>query len=196
MKGKRPEKIKIALILDDEPDIREIVEETLLAIGHFCIKAPDIYTAIQIFNCNDIDLALIDISLPSTERGAENFGNGLDFLVYLKRHGYIGKSICISGFADMLGNDPILKQFDHIVSKPFTEDDLLKALYTTNSDTTNLNNAPSNTNTRKLRLLTTEDESAPPSLSTLPTSFQSSALFPVSSSSLSSHNRKTAKKSK
>jgi len=67
----------LALIIDDEPDIRELLEITLnrMDIQTFC--AEDMSSAKKIFIEHDFDLCLTDMKLPD--------GNGLDFVSYIQQ---------------------------------------------------------------------------------------------------------------
>ncbi|MBF0207937.1 MAG: response regulator [Oligoflexia bacterium] len=119
---------KVALILEDEADIRFIIESILTELGYFCINVPDIHSAIGIFKYNQISLMTIDILVPADTYEDEIIDNGLAFVRFAKKNGFNGKCICVSGFADMLSNDPMLKEFNYILGKPFTAEELTKAV--------------------------------------------------------------------
>ncbi|MBF0209222.1 MAG: response regulator [Oligoflexia bacterium] len=121
--------VKKALILDDDADVRIIMESILTELGYFCINVSDIRSAISIFDCNEISLLLVDISVPADVCNNENLGNGLDFHHYVRKKNFKGKSICVSGFADILIEDPSIKEFDCVLSKPFTKDELVSLIY-------------------------------------------------------------------
>lgn len=63
------------LIIDDEPDIRELLEITLMRMGVESSSAIDVHTAIQAIKEHDVDLILTDMRLPD--------GNGLDVVRYV-----------------------------------------------------------------------------------------------------------------
>jgi two-component system response regulator PilR (NtrC family) len=63
------------LVIDDEPDIRELLEITLMRMGVNSSTAVDVHTAIQAIKENDADLILTDMRLPD--------GNGLDIVRYV-----------------------------------------------------------------------------------------------------------------
>jgi two-component system response regulator PilR (NtrC family) len=69
----------VTLIVDDEPDIRELLEITLnrMNIKTFC--AEDISGARQLLNKNNFDLCLTDMRLPD--------GDGLDLIEYIQSTG-------------------------------------------------------------------------------------------------------------
>jgi two-component system response regulator PilR (NtrC family) len=68
----------LALIVDDEPDIRELLDITLSRMGVSCISAENLDQAKRQLQQNNIDLCLTDMRLPD--------GNGIDFIRYLQQH--------------------------------------------------------------------------------------------------------------
>lgn len=67
-----------ALIIDDEPDILELLSMTLSAMSVDCVTAETIAQAEQALKQQHFDLCLTDMRLPD--------GNGLDFVAMLQRH--------------------------------------------------------------------------------------------------------------
>ena len=65
-----------ALIIDDEPDIRELLEITLKRMDIDCFCAPDLKTAKNILKKQKFNICLTDMRLPD--------GNGLDFVSYIQ----------------------------------------------------------------------------------------------------------------
>ncbi|MDN3648274.1 sigma-54 dependent transcriptional regulator [Reinekea marina] len=63
------------LVIDDEPDIRELLEITLMRMGIESFSAVDVHTAYKAINEQDVDLILTDMRLPD--------GNGLDIVRYV-----------------------------------------------------------------------------------------------------------------
>jgi len=63
------------LIIDDEPDIRELLEITLMRMGVESYCAFDVHSAIKAIQENNVDLILTDMRLPD--------GNGLDIVRYV-----------------------------------------------------------------------------------------------------------------
>ncbi len=63
------------LVIDDEPDIRELLEITLMRMGLESFSAQDVHTAIQAIKEQDVGLILTDMRLPD--------GNGLDIVRYV-----------------------------------------------------------------------------------------------------------------
>ena len=65
-----------ALIIDDEPDIRELLEITLRKMSINCSCAPDLKTAKTLLKKQKYNLCLTDMRLPD--------GDGLDFVSYIQ----------------------------------------------------------------------------------------------------------------
>ena len=64
------------LIVDDEPDIRELLELTLMRMGLDTLSVPDLKSAIRQVDKESYDLCLTDMRLPD--------GNGLELVKYLQ----------------------------------------------------------------------------------------------------------------
>lgn len=63
------------LVIDDEPDIRELLEITLMRMGIESCVAFDVQSAYKAIQENEVDLILTDMKLPD--------GNGLDIVRYV-----------------------------------------------------------------------------------------------------------------
>jgi Two-component response regulator PilR len=69
---------KRALIIDDEPDIRELLEITLSRMALDVDSAADISEAKQQLNNNEYQICLTDMKLPD--------GNGIDLVRHVQKH--------------------------------------------------------------------------------------------------------------
>lgn len=67
-----------ALIIDDEPDIRELLEITLNRMDIQCVCVSDLTSARTTLKNNNFDLCLTDMKLPD--------GNGVEFVSYLQNN--------------------------------------------------------------------------------------------------------------
>src|SRR5690554_140497 len=67
-----------ALIVDDEPDIRDLLEITLTRMGIEAYTAPDLTTARQLLVKHQPDLCLTDMNLPD--------GNGIELVQWIQDH--------------------------------------------------------------------------------------------------------------
>ena len=68
----------LALIIDDEPDIRELLEITLKRMNVHSRCAVDLNEARALLGSERFDLCLTDIKLPD--------GNGIEFVSYIQQH--------------------------------------------------------------------------------------------------------------
>ncbi len=68
----------IALIIDDEPDIRELLEITLGRMGIESCSTADVASALDALKSQPFDLCLADMRLPD--------GNGIDIVRHVARH--------------------------------------------------------------------------------------------------------------
>lgn len=81
------------LIIDDEPDIRELLEITLLRMGLDTVTAGDVQSALEKIEKYQPNLCLTDMKLPD--------GNGIDIVRYLqKNHPHIPVAV-ITAFGSM-----------------------------------------------------------------------------------------------
>lgn len=67
-----------ALIVDDEPDIRELLEITLGRMDIDTLSAPDVTTAKKLLEDQSFDFCLTDMNLPD--------GNGIDLVQHISDH--------------------------------------------------------------------------------------------------------------
>ena len=67
-----------ALIVDDEPDIRELLEITLVRMGIATRAAPDLTTARELLNAEPVQLCLTDMNLPD--------GNGIELVQWIQQN--------------------------------------------------------------------------------------------------------------
>lgn len=67
-----------ALIVDDEPDIRELIEITLSRMGLTTYTAEDVQSAMTILRSETVHLCLTDMNLPD--------GNGIELVSWIQHH--------------------------------------------------------------------------------------------------------------
>ncbi|MAL33722.1 MAG: sigma-54-dependent Fis family transcriptional regulator, partial [Marinobacter sp.] len=67
-----------ALIVDDEPDIRDLLEITLTRMGITTYTAPDLASARELLQQHNPQLCLTDMNLPD--------GNGIDLVHWIQQH--------------------------------------------------------------------------------------------------------------
>ncbi|TYC60464.1 sigma-54-dependent Fis family transcriptional regulator [Marinobacter sp. BW6] len=100
-----------ALIVDDEPDIRELLEITLTRMGITTLTAPDVTSARKLLEQNTIHLCLTDMNLPD--------GNGIELVQWIQKHSPATPVAVITAYGNMDTAIESLKAgaFD-FVSKP------------------------------------------------------------------------------
>ena len=69
--------IKNALVVDDEPDIRELLEITLLRMGIDTVCAATVKEAYAALGTQEFHLCLTDMNLPD--------GNGIDLVAHIQK---------------------------------------------------------------------------------------------------------------
>ncbi|NVD35626.1 sigma-54-dependent transcriptional regulator [Marinobacter lutaoensis] len=102
---------RTALIVDDEPDIRELLEITLARMGIRTLTAPDLSTARQLLSEHHPHLCLTDMNLPD--------GCGIDLVHWIQQHTPATPVAVITAYGNMETAVESLKAgaFD-FVSKP------------------------------------------------------------------------------
>lgn len=115
------------LIMDDEPQLRYIMEEVLKDEGAEIIQAADGNEAIDIFEKKasagePVDIVIADLTIPGGM-------GGMEAVRILREQGVPFKAIVISGYS----TDPVISEygsygFDGYLVKPFSAEDLLKAV--------------------------------------------------------------------
>jgi len=100
-----------ALIIDDEPDIRELLEITLTRMGIQTSSAPDLASALKLLQEHSYDLCLTDMNLPD--------GNGIELVQWIQKHSPSTPVAMITAYGSMDTAIESLKAgaFD-FVSKP------------------------------------------------------------------------------
>jgi two-component system response regulator PilR (NtrC family) len=99
------------LVIDDEPDIRELLTLTLSRMGLFCDTAADFKQGIDCIKQNNYALVLTDMRLPD--------GDGIDIVKYIQKHKPKLPVAVITAYGNVEGAVNTLKAgaFDY-VSKP------------------------------------------------------------------------------
>jgi CheY-like chemotaxis protein len=128
---KRPQKlpgIKI-LVVDDEPDLREIISSRFQMEGSHVSLAENGESALKILATNHFDAVISDIRMPG--------GSGIELLEALQamqsqESGASQKTlpalILISGFSDLSRKDALAQGASALLVKPFDLDDMITAV--------------------------------------------------------------------
>lgn len=113
---------KSILIVDDEPDIREILEYEFNDRGYKTFAAESINTAQSILTKHKIDIVLTDVRMPD--------GSGIKLLKYIMKHTqqHVPKVILVTGYADISEEEAREIGATAILSKPIDYDELERIL--------------------------------------------------------------------
>ncbi len=109
------------LIVDDEPDLRNLLGQVLTNAGYNVQLASDGDEALTLLKKEKFDIALLDIQMPSV--------NGIQVLKYIKQHLPRTKAIMLTGYAD-LKHAMEAKEFGakDFIGKPYKIEDILSTI--------------------------------------------------------------------
>jgi len=109
------------LVVDDEAEIRDLLEETLSDEGFRVDTAEDVPDALEKLRDSDFDLLITDVLMPG--------GSGLDMLREVKRIRPHIATIVMTGYADTdKAIQALREKVDDFVQKPFTLEELFHAV--------------------------------------------------------------------
>ncbi len=110
MQGQNP-KLTI-LVVDDEENIRNVLETVFISKGYGVIKAASGFEAIKVVANEAVDLAVIDIKMPGMD--------GMELLARIKEHSSEFPVVVMTGFADVEITSKALKAgASDFLAKPF-----------------------------------------------------------------------------
>src|SRR5690348_15952718 len=113
-------KLPRLLIVDDEPQIRRLLRNSLPPHGYDCIEAADAATALTAATKADPDIVLLDLGLPD--------GDGFAVIEAIRKSG-LTPIIVLSARGDVEGKVRALELgADDYVTKPFDMTELLARL--------------------------------------------------------------------
>lgn len=109
------------LIVDDEPDILELMEEEFRYCGYVTKTAICGNDAIKILNSEHVDIVVSDYKMPN--------GNGMAVLSHVNRmNGKMPLFFFVSGQADVSSEDALKGGAKKFFSKPFDLDELIREI--------------------------------------------------------------------
>lgn len=108
---------KTLLVVDDEPEVREIIELYTAELGYSVLEACDGEQAIEVLKNNDVDLVISDLMMPRM--------SGLTFLETIRSEGYTLPFIFVTAYPSRDSTVQALRlgAFDYI-EKPFEREQL------------------------------------------------------------------------
>lgn len=113
---------KVALVVDDEPAIREVLKVYLSELGITVIAAESVEEARSNLSNFHVDLILSDIAMPGGE-------SGIDLLIWCRESRIVAPFILISGYvtSDAV-KDALAQGVQYVIHKPFTREQLYHAV--------------------------------------------------------------------
>ena len=106
------------LIVEDEPDLKEIISDLCIELAETIFTASDGVEAMQIIQNNRVDAILSDINMPRM--------NGLQLLSEIRTWGFETPFVILSGFGDKKNTIEALKLgATDFLDKPFDESKLI-----------------------------------------------------------------------
>jgi YesN/AraC family two-component response regulator len=113
------EKTRTLLIVDDEPELVEILVSTCQSLTNNILTATNGLEALEIIRTKKIDAVLSDINMPKM--------SGLELLAQMREEGFQHSFVFLSGFGD---RDNLAKALSYgaieFIEKPYEEEFLLK----------------------------------------------------------------------
>ena len=120
MSKEEKKKVKI-LVVDDEPDMREMLSGILLHKGHEVITAQNGREAIKIVKDDGLSIIFMDIKMPDM--------NGVEAYKEIKKTHTIAETVMMTGYAvEDLVKEAINEGAYACLKKPFEIDDLLNVV--------------------------------------------------------------------
>ena len=109
------------LVVDDEDDLRMLLEHVVTSAGYTVTTAEDGQDAITKIQKDTYDLALLDIQMPNA--------SGIDVLKFIRTNAPATKAIMLTGYAD-LNYAMEARQFGakDFISKPYKLEDIIRTI--------------------------------------------------------------------
>lgn len=110
------------LVVDDEPDLRDLLAYEFEEIGFNVIQAESGRDGAAVFDSNSINVIISDIRMPG--------GSGLDLLDHVRENSKkkMPPFFLITGFADVSEEQAIAKGARCLFHKPFDIDEIMNAV--------------------------------------------------------------------
>ena len=112
---------KVILVVDDAPNIVEVLERNLIAQNYKVFTASAVDEAIEILNGTHIDLVITDYKMPGI--------SGLDLIKHVRENLKDTEIMMITGYATVAGAVEAIKNgAEEYLAKPFTDEELLSSV--------------------------------------------------------------------
>ena len=111
------------LVVDDDEQVRGVLERVLTRAGYYCMLAEDAQTARELMDEHDFDLAILDVMLPSDDDFAKT---GLSLLAHIHFERPLTAVIMLTGRDDHeLASLAFRYGAYGYIIKPFTANEVL-----------------------------------------------------------------------
>lgn len=113
--------LKRLLVVDDEPELLEVMIFGLESMGYDCFAADSAKAALELLRKETVDLVISDMRMPG--------GDGVELLEQMQKNlSQVPKLIFLSGYTDYSEKDLLSKGAQALVKKPISMEDLNKHL--------------------------------------------------------------------
>jgi CheY-like chemotaxis protein len=109
------------LVVDDDPDVREVIVTTLRGVGYHVVECDGAESAMQVLqraSGEELDLMLVDFAMPGT--------NGAELARMARRQRPSLRVVFLTGYADI--DELVVRPDEMLVRKPFKTQDLVHAI--------------------------------------------------------------------
>ena len=112
---------KKVLILDDEEDIRELLDMALEEVDCKCIMSSTIKESSSILAREKVDLVFIDLAVAD--------GSGVELVQEIvDNYNTPPKMVVYSGYLAVAGDDPVLNKIDALIEKPCSNEEIVSTV--------------------------------------------------------------------
>lgn len=113
---------QLVLLVEDDPDVRQVIRNQLLDLGHPVLEADNSAHALELIrNINDIMIVITDVIMPGSRNGREMARDAKT----LRPNLHI---VIMSGFEDLLNDKHSQEDLFFSLNKPFSKHELAIAL--------------------------------------------------------------------
>jgi two-component system, response regulator FlrC len=107
----KKERAKIILLVDDEPELRQLIAASLVIRGYDVVETESGNEALKVLGQSSPDLVLSDVRMPN--------GSGAELLKGARAQGYKIPIILMSGYTDLTQEQALQEGASALLSKPF-----------------------------------------------------------------------------
>lgn len=107
----KTERTKIILLIDDEPELRQLIAASLVIRGYDVVEAESGNEALKVLGQTNPDLVLSDVRMPN--------GTGADFLKGARSQGSHVPVVLMSGYTDLTQEEALQSGASALLCKPF-----------------------------------------------------------------------------